>query len=459
MRIISRIVLTFLLAAIAVTSSAETVKSVSERLDEHIRGVVGTGGTLRIPDKALMLALAETKAAVQAVAEDIADPDVSAELRAAINQQRTDLQMATTSDSPHATSIMEKPGIADLLSLALDRGAISKVANGTGLSLSTTPYAVFTGFGATDTPQRWEKAGWARNLSLSATFSSTDVTAGDFSSFSSGEIKYIIVGNRSPRDPELLRGVRTNLGTTFLITDTDLTRDCDPLLNTQPLLDAKAEMDRWLGDNAGITGIEVRAHLFEVVGEINLDRSEQALLRTCADTIMKGEQRIDASLDQVTEATQKYLDDKRNQFSLATLFVRDEKVSDYFTAKVLYAHDYSLMSLNLNGEASWNESSTNPAGEEIGSLRSYSIELGLNSKTFANGRLDGSVSAKGLRKEEEDSKSLVISEAKLNVHLTDVLRLPVTLSYANRETETVKYGWQLNVGVNALLDEVLRRLK
>jgi hypothetical protein len=53
----------------------------------------------------------------------------------------------------------------------------------------------------------------------------------------------------------------------------------------------------------------------------------------------------------------------------------------------------------------------------------------------------------------------VISEAKLNVHLTDRWRLPVTLSYANRETEMVKYGWQVNVGLNALLDELLRQLK
>jgi hypothetical protein len=31
------------------------------------------------------------------------------------------------------------------------------------------------------------------------------------------------------------------------------------------------------------------------------------------------------------------------------------------------------------------------------------------------------------------------------------------LTYANRETQTIKQGWQLNVGISALLDEVLSR--
>jgi hypothetical protein len=434
-----------LLTSIASAASAQADISITAELDQRILDAVDTDG---ISDRALMLALAESRA--------MSESDTSADLRDAINRQRTDLQLSATSDSPHATSILEKPGIADLLSIALDRGAITKVANGTGLTLSTTPYAFSTGFGATDTPQRWVEAGWQRNLSLSATFSSTDVTASDFSSFTSGEVKYVITGNRSPRDPELLRSVRKDLGAAFLVADTALTRDCGGLLSSQPLLDAQGEMNVWLRSHTDATAAEVRAHLFEVVEDLAVN---QDLLRICVDTILKGEKTIKASLNQVAKATKRYLDDKRNQFSVAALFVRDGTLSDYYSAKLLYGHDFAPLTVNLNGETSWNRDSRSPAGTEIRELRSYSVELGLNSNTFANGRLDGSLSAKASRDDEEDSKDLVISEAKLNVHLTDRWRLPVTLSYANRETETVKYGWQVNVGLNALLDEVLRQLK
>jgi len=444
MRTIRHLLLILLLGGIAATASAQT-DSISKLLTDQIRNAEDTDN---ITERALMLALAESQA--------ISESDTTADIREAINRQRTDLQLSTTSSSPHAISILEKPGIADLLSIALDRGSITKVANGTGLTLSTTPYAFVTGFGATDTAQRWVKAGWQRNLSLSATFSSTDVATGDFSSFSSGEVKYIIAGNRSPRDPELLNSVRTDLGAAFLVADSDLIRDCRGLLDSQPLLDAQDEMNVWLRSHADATEEEIRIHLFEVVADLSVD---QGLLQTCVDTILKGEKTINASLAQVSKATKKYLDDKRSQFSVAALFVRDELVSNYYSAKLLYAHDFAPVSVNLNGEASWNQNSKSPAGAELRETRFYSVELGLNSNTFANGRLDGSLSAKALRDEEEGSKDLVISEAKLNVHLTDRWRLPVTLSYANRETETVKYGWQVNVGLNALLDEMLRQLK
>ncbi|HYU33404.1 MAG TPA: hypothetical protein VEW48_14700 [Thermoanaerobaculia bacterium] len=446
MRINQRLLSILLLTMLATAASAQEV-SVSDLLDQQLENIVGAR-TFKVTGDALVLALAEA----QAMSESKMAPN----LGAAINRQRTDFQVAATSDSPHATSVLEKPGIADLLSLALDRGAITKAANGTGLTLSTTPYAIWTRFGATDTPQLWAHAGWARNLSLSATFSSSDVTTGDFSSFTSGEAKYVITGNRSPRDPELLRSVRKDLGAKFSIADSNLHKNCDPLENSKPLFDVQGEVNRWLQNHQQATKDEVRAHIFGVVGGLDVDRT---LLKTCVDAILSGEKLIQPSLADVTAATQKYLKAHRNQFSVAALYVRDETLSDYYSGKLLYGHDFAPLSFNLNAEASWNQNSETTEGAELRSLRAYSVELGLNSNTLANGRLDASVSAKASRDEKGDSKAVVISEGKLNVHLTDVLRLPITFSYANRETELIKHGWQLNVGVNALVDEVLRRLQ
>jgi hypothetical protein len=441
---ISRTLSALLLALIAATASAQTPThdDISKQLDDQILNAIDSH---RISDRALMLALGEAEANAGA-----------SELRAAINRQRTDLQLGATSNSPHATSVLERPGIADLLSLALDRGAITKAAAGTGLTLSTTPYAIWTGFGARDTPQLWKNAAVARNLSFGATFSSTDVTTGDFSSFTSGEVKYVITGNRSPRDPALLRGVRAKLGATFRVADNDMDRACGWLLNTDSLLTARTEMDNWLQSNRTATAADVRAHLDAIVGRLTVD---QVSLKPCIAAITAGEQSISGGLDAVTEATKAYLAEHPQQLSVATLFVRDATLSDYYVAKLLYGYDFAPLTVNANAEASWNKKSTTAVGAPVRSLRAYSVEFGVNSRTFANGRLDGSIASKASRDKAADAKSSVVAEAKLNIHLTDVLRLPIAFSYANRETETIKQGWQLNVGVNALLDEVLRRLK
>jgi hypothetical protein len=453
MRIINCTLSALLLLTTAATASAQTATPdpISKQLDDQLRGAVGPHGTHLITLRALVLALAEAKAK----AADPSEPRAT-ELSAAINRQRTDLQLGTTSDSPQATSVLEKPGTADLLSLALDRGAIKKTAAGTGVTLSTTPYAIWTGFGKSDTPQLWKSAVVARNLSFSATFSSTDVTTkGDFSSFTSGEVKYIIAGNRSPRDPELLRGVRDKLGPIFRVADDALDHACGGLL--KPNSSSEQDMNKWLQSHPDASMADARAQLNALVGPLTVDAVD---LKRCVDVILESEQSISGGLDFVTDATKKYLtEQRRQQFSVAALFVRDATLSDYYAAKLLYGNDFRQVTVNANAEASWNRNSTTPAGVALRSLRAYSVEFGLNSKTLANGRLDGSLSSKASRDKAADAKSVVIGEAKLNLHLTDVLRLPISLSYANRETQTIKQGWQLNVGVNALLDEVLRSLK
>jgi|GEM_PF-2261233 len=454
MRLLNYAFLAFLFVSGVASASAQAaaVDPMSILLDEQIQKVVGEHGTHSIIGNSLILALFESESNEKTVTAEMS----TAQLRAAINRQRTDVQVSATSDSPHATSILEKPGIADILSLAIDRGAIKKTVTGTGLTLSTTPYAIWTGFGARDTPQLWEKAVVARKLSFSATFSSTDVTAGDFSSLTSGEVKYIITGNRSPRDEALLKGIRSNLGKIFRAADHSTDEACNSLLNTKNLIDAQGNMNTWLRGNIDATEAEIRVHLDSEVRQLTVDRKQ---LRACVDTILQGEQSIRGGLDSVTEATKQYLAEHPRQFSVAALFVRDTMISDYYTAKLLYGYDYQPLTVNLNAEASWNKNSVTAAGVPINALRAYSVELGVNSRTFANGRLDGALSGKASRDKAADAKSVVVSEAKLNVHLTDVLRLPLTLSYANRETQTVKQGWQFNIGINALLDDVLSRLK
>ena len=219
MTILNRTLPTLILVAIAAAASAQTPQSagIPELLAEQVKGAVGTPAA---SDRMILLAVAEST--------------LERNLGAQVNRLRTDLQPGATSDSPNATSVIEKLGFADLLSLAIERGAITTAANGTGLTLSATPCFFWTGFGARDTPQPWSRAVVARNLSFSASFSSTDVTKGDFSSFTSGEVKYVFMGNRSPRDPALLNSLRPKLSMTFAEADKAIDANCGALLSSPP---------------------------------------------------------------------------------------------------------------------------------------------------------------------------------------------------------------------------------
>ena len=86
-----------------------------------------------------------------------------------LEMARTDKQLGATSTSSASTSATEKPGVAWLLGLAVESGAINQKEDKTGVTLSTSPYAFLT-LGVDDTPDRYEAYDWARRLGISATF-------------------------------------------------------------------------------------------------------------------------------------------------------------------------------------------------------------------------------------------------------------------------------------------------
>ena len=48
------------------------------------------------------------------------------------------------------TLLNDKPGISDLLNLAIERGAITRAVSDTTFTLQTTPYLFYTKFGGAD---------------------------------------------------------------------------------------------------------------------------------------------------------------------------------------------------------------------------------------------------------------------------------------------------------------------
>jgi hypothetical protein len=410
----------------------------------------------RASDQLIVLYLANRGSSVD-VAKRAADNAIAA----AGNSTRTDQQQGASSSSPHATSVAERPGIADLLNIAIERGIVSKAAAGSGVTLSTTPYAIETFFGAKDTPERWEAAGALRNIALSSTFSSEDAaTSGNFSSFASGEVKWIVVGNRSPRDPKLLQKVRPILAAAFLSADNLIDAEaCKKVLNSNTALADKQALDTWLQGQkvAGVTltPVDVRAKLDSLFGPI----ANSFDAAPCAALYAQGNALIAAAFEQLKAETKKWLDlNKAQQFSVATLFVRDAQSSDYYAGKLLYGIDRGApLTLNANGEIDWNRNATAPDGTALRRLRAYSAEFSVDSQRFGGGRLDGGLAAKWSKAKDAQSSNVIIQQAKLNLHLNEAVTLPISLTYAQKETQSIRKGWQFNFGLSGMLDDVLRQ--
>lgn len=82
---------------------------------------------------------------------------------------RTDKQTGASASSAGSTSAAEKPGFAELLSWAVEHGAINQAVNGTSLTLSTSPYAFFAATEG-DSAETYEKYDFFNRIGVSANF-------------------------------------------------------------------------------------------------------------------------------------------------------------------------------------------------------------------------------------------------------------------------------------------------
>jgi hypothetical protein len=87
--------------------------------------------------------------------------------------RRTDKQIGATPRAGGSTSLFEKPGFPDLLSLAIEHGAIQKEVNKTSLTLSTSPYALVASING-DTSANYRKYDFFNRIGISANFNLAD---------------------------------------------------------------------------------------------------------------------------------------------------------------------------------------------------------------------------------------------------------------------------------------------
>jgi hypothetical protein len=392
--------------------------------------------------------------------------------------QRTDRQVGAAPQAPGSTTLTEKATIADLLGFAIERGAIAKGENGSAVTLSTTPYMLLTSFGKDDSPLNWQNYAWARHIGITGTFSSKDVTSGDFSSFTTGELKWTIAGAGATSGRDISRPLlasatekirpaaadRAVKGMQSAIAGMKGADDAVFLQCTVPLgaaLERNNMLDKAFSSlNAGMTDEQAFAALDKVLGGSIPDDVKSAA-HQCASVLSLQTNARQLTLEAMDNEVKAALESmNKRTFSLAALYQRDTTLSDYYTAKLLFDQKFdqpkTIEHVTLNAAVDFNKNSVARAGVmQLHQVRDWSVSGAANSPILANGHVDWNLSAKAIRAKDQGARTVAIAQGQLNLHVTKTATLPIAVSWANRENDTVKKGFQFNIGFQTVLDQLL----
>jgi hypothetical protein len=127
---------------------------------------------------------------------------------------RTDKQIGAGAGSQGTTTLVEKAGFAQILGLAIERGAILQSVNGSSLTLSTSPYLVIAAAEG-DTAATYQNYSLFNRIGVSGTFAISDqsnvlasVRSMDLSEWSA---RFRLSGDRSTRSKEFQKFWEENI--------------------------------------------------------------------------------------------------------------------------------------------------------------------------------------------------------------------------------------------------------
>lgn len=378
---------------------------------------------------------------------------------------RTDQQHGASSSAEGGTTITDKPGISDLLSLAVERGAIMRTTSETTVSLQTTPYLFYTNFGALDNATNWDRLTVLRHLGLTANFSaSKDSTAGGVGNFESAEAKYVALGGRSARDRAFRAHVRAKVRS-------ELSRELRALADTTGRLarwisalpkdallafdQAVIEFTNW--QEAAPKPIEpsdIYRKLAELLGPIQpiLTPTETGALGEVVASVVE-EESTRLGLAKAIASEAKTWVAAGPELSVVYGFNRDASASDFSRIKLIFGYDSGeRMSVNLNAEVCLNHA---PQTEAVGGrVRAYSGEAGLTLGRFASNTVDLTMAAKVLHARATGQTTTAL-QAKANLYLSPAVTVPLALTYANHTDDSPRSRLRLNVGLAINADALL----
>jgi len=436
-------------------------------VDDLLKLAVQQGAGFRQTDNLAVLFLAREVLRTNDSLPNPADADrESLAVAAAVEQNKpgTEQQTGAPSTSAGSTTLTEKTGLAELLNLAIERGAITRKDSGSSYTLQTTPYLIYSKFGAEDNNKTWQKYSWARRTGISATF---DQNAGDSSKtgsdFESGEIKYTVVASRdnqgqkeiwigtpSIRDPEVLGPIESELKANIQAALNQLTLDVSEFERLHPEVSAAAdELRGWLAQpSAKLTAEGVADELETLLKATrqNMKAAELADLRKAVASIETELTVRTSAIQAAVKHAQEIIDKPRPQLAFSYGYQRDATTSDYSVFKVILGYKNTpKLAYHLNAEWDINNKSASSTGAALERSRAYSVAADLTMGKFANDSCDFTAAAKWMHPMGE--RYMAFAQAKLNLYLTRGVTIPIALTYANRTEQSDHSSLRFNAGV------------
>jgi hypothetical protein len=383
---------------------------------------------------------------------------VTAHLRERDNA-RTDQQHGASSTAGGTTTIVDKPGIADLITLAIEQGAVTKTTSGTTFTLQTTPYLLYSHFGGNDTAQTWDSLVALRHLGLSATFTgSGDDIGGGLKNFQSAEAKYVVFGDRSSRDKVIRDDLRRQVGpelTAAIVRATGEGAAWYQHLGPGALTafeKAIVAFNTWRDGtcaengklDADTVGAEVQTLLIPVRDGLTTD--DRTRLAAAATALLTEETVLAAAERRISEITSAYRKDGP-QLSLAYDYRRDSETVDTSVLKLLFGYESKpALSANLNATLELNNDRSTSSGVILSRVHAYNAEASLTFGPYAHNAVD--LTAAGNIKRDKDAKhTAATAQAKLNLRFLRGVTIPVALTYASRTELSGRSQLRVNVGI------------
>ena len=376
---------------------------------------------------------------------------------------RTDKQLGATSSGPGSTSLAEKPGIPELLALALEHGAIEQSVSGTGLTLATSPYA-FVRLLEPDNAANFEQYGLWRRIGGSVTFDmrSEDPTIAnvDINQVAEWSVRVRVIGDRSTRTKKFTQRWSEVVQPKIQARLNALSGGISKALNGSPELrdaaDASSEVLKgqiagYLESSDGVpreqrietitamTLSALKTTVFDPISESRIALSEETFRGITV--AMSGLVKAHQDLFSAQQDLGGILDELNRSPLLTVAFTHHTKVqgSAFSDAKLLFETHVAPFDAVVNGFISWYDHPDPAFNQE--SVRDFggTVELAGSVKNpFGRSRKLDVVepilisATYQLSRLEEANDAIHIAQVKVSIPVTTGVTLPLSVTYASR---------------------------
>lgn len=416
---------------------------------------------------------------------------------------RTDKQIGAPAKGAGTTSLIEKPSFARLLGFAVEHGAITQQVSATGLTLSTSPYMLYTFNNGGDTAENYQRAGVLNRIGLAATFDLKDqnnaLASASRNQLSEWSVRARLFGDRSTRSKgfqdfwnkpggprEAIEGRLAAVTAAFANVSPGLDPAFDAFTNVKADLRtvviavvggpsytaANAESKKKMLTNASLCVI--RKEVYDPISN-NSFPVTNAKRNQINEELMP---RIAASMRNI-EAVRKLLNDKLEEFQkgpLATFaYINHRRPigSDYSEAKFLYQHESPTLD-PMKLVANFGASFYNKPNSALNQQRLRDIAFGLSFEgqssspflkdtadlskiTYAfTGSYQRTFENRGVLGKKAD---IAAFQFKLDVPIFAGFNLPLAVTYANATEQERKSHIRFNFGSGFDFDKLLAIMK